>query len=99
MVRRVWKEPEFDSFSPRGQRNLDEIALSIDEYEALRLVDTGGMSQEEAAKKMGISQPTLNRLLKGARRKAATAITSGKILRIGGGNCRMMRRRNGPLRR
>ena len=41
---------------------LEETTLTVDEFEALRLKDLNGVEQEEAAQKMGISQPTFNRL-------------------------------------
>ncbi|RLG21446.1 hypothetical protein DRN74_02695 [Candidatus Micrarchaeota archaeon] len=83
--RRIWMEPEVDIFLPGGVSNFEEIILTFDEHEALRLVDKDGLSQEEAAKKMNISQPTLSRLLRSARAKVATAITTGRAIRIEGG--------------
>ncbi len=84
----VGGEPGFTYFKPQGvpMRDLEEVILSVDEYEALRLADMDGLSQEEAAKKMGISQPTFYRLLSSARRKVSQAIVNGKAIRIEGGN-------------
>ncbi|MCD6414032.1 MAG: DUF134 domain-containing protein [Candidatus Diapherotrites archaeon] len=82
--RRVGFEPGVTYFKPRGvpMFNLGEIRLEFSEVEALRLVDLEGHSQGETAKKMGISQPTLNRLLKVARQKIADALVNGKAIRI-----------------
>ena len=85
-MRRIGMEPEIGFYGPRGIKNAEEVILSFDEHEALRLVDREEMSQLEAAKKMEISQPTLNRLLRTARKKVALAITSGRAIRIEGGN-------------
>jgi len=66
-------------------RCLEEVLLGIDECEALKLVDYLGLGQEAAAEKMHVSQPTLSRILAGARKKTAEAVTQGKALRIEGG--------------
>ena len=64
--RRVGFRPGVTYFKPAGvrMRNLKEVILSVDEYESVRLKDLDGLDQEEAAKKMDVSQPTFNRLLK-----------------------------------
>jgi len=64
----------------------EEVVLGFDEVEALRLKDLLGFPQEEAAKVMGVSQPTFHRILKGARRKVADALVNHKALRIEGGS-------------
>ncbi len=50
------------------------IVLAADEFEAYRLVYYHGLTQEEAAKRMGISRGTLWRLLDNARRKIGYAL-------------------------
>ncbi len=82
--RRVEFYPNITFYKPAGipLRTLDEEVLKIDEIEALRLCDKEGLKQEEAAKKMGVSQPTLYRILKSAREKLARAIIEGKAIRI-----------------
>ena len=64
----------------------DEIEISADELEAIRLADVEGYSQVEAAEMMGISQPTFHRILKEARRKVGRAILEGRKVRIVGGD-------------
>jgi len=66
--------------------------LTVEELEALRLKDLEGLNQEEAAKKMGISQPTFNRILSSARKKVTDALVSGKSIRISGGVYKMVGR-------
>ncbi len=85
-MRRIGMEPEIGFYGPRGIKNAEEVILSFDEHEALKLVDREGLSQAKAAIEMNISQPTLNRLLKDARKKVALAITTGRAIRIEGGN-------------
>lgn len=95
--RRVWFKPWCRKFRPAGPRisPLEEVVLTIDELESIRLKDYEGLSQTEAAKKMNISQPTFQRLYESARKKIADAIVNGKIIRIEGGTYRMMGRGRG----
>jgi predicted DNA-binding protein (UPF0251 family) len=72
-------------FKPRGIPlfRLQEITLSLDELETLRLADEKGLYQEDGASRMGVSRATFGRILKGARQKVAEAILQGKALRVG----------------
>lgn len=74
-------------FKPQGIPlvSLNEIVLTLDACEALRLVDVEGVDQQEAARRMNVSRSTLSRILAEARRTTATAITRGLALRIEGG--------------
>ncbi|MFH1182373.1 MAG: DUF134 domain-containing protein [Candidatus Woesearchaeota archaeon] len=88
ICRRVSFEPGITYFKPAGVRlfELEEVILAVEELEALRLKDFTRLEQEEAAAKMGISQPTFHRLLLSARKKIADALVNGKALRVSGGN-------------
>jgi predicted DNA-binding protein (UPF0251 family) len=66
-------------------RMLEEVTLTLDEFEALRLADHEGLYQEAAAQQMGISRPTFSRLIAEARRKVARFMVRGTALRIEGG--------------
>jgi uncharacterized protein len=76
--------PGASYFKPRGIPliYLEEVSLSLDELEALRLADCEELYQQEAAARMEVSRPTFGRILHEARRKVAGAIVSGKALRI-----------------
>jgi len=74
-------------------RMLEEVCLSVDEAEAVRLKDLEGLEQEEGADKMGISRPTFQRVLMSARQKVADALLNGKAIRIEGGNFELAVRR------
>ena len=82
--RRVRFDPKAVYFKPRAipLSMLDEVELGVDELEALRLCDFLGIEQEIAAKKMGISQSTLSRILISARKKVAEALIEGKAIKI-----------------
>lgn len=92
--RRIWFEPSTTYFKPAGVRmiNLSEVVLTLDEFEAVRLKDLEGLEEEAAAKKMGISQPTFNRIVNAARKKIADAIVYGKAIKITGGVFKIERR-------
>jgi len=89
--RRVASWPSCFLFKPAGvpRRSLREVALTVDEFEALRLADYEGLYQEEAAKQMGVSRQTFGRIVESARRKAAEALVEGLALRIDGGEVAM----------
>lgn len=87
--RRMLQEPPFNSgFVPsNGEYDTTEgIVLLYEEYEALRLSDYEGLSQEEAAQKMDVSRPTFTRIYKATREKIATAFVENKQIFIDGGN-------------
>jgi len=64
---------------------LEEVILTLDELESLRLADLDGLYQEQAAEQMRISRPTFARIVEEARRKVADALVHGKALRLEGG--------------
>ena len=82
--RRVLFDPDVIYFKPRAVplSELEEVDLGRDELEALRLCDFKNLDQVEAAKKMRISQSTLQRILSSARQKVAEALTEGKAIKI-----------------
>lgn len=86
--RRVLSPPLMVGFKPFGvpQSMAEEIVLTYDEYEVIRLLDYEGMLQEEAAEKMNISRPTLTRIYESARKTIAKAFVEGKMIVIDGGN-------------
>ena len=61
---------------------LEEIALELDELEALRLADLEGLYQADVALQMGVSRQTIGNILERAHRKIADALINGKALRI-----------------
>lgn len=78
-------------FKPRGvpMSALEEVNLTLDELEALRLADLEGFYQEEAAKKMDISRQTFGNIINSAHKKVADSIINSKALKIEGGFYRM----------
>ncbi len=93
--RRIAGRPGAPIFKPIGipVRALDEVVMTLDEFEAMRLADLDGLYQEQAAEQMNVSRPTLSRIIDSAHRKMADALVHGKALRIGGGPVQMEGRR------
>jgi uncharacterized protein len=104
--RRVAGEPAASIFKPIGipMRELEEIVMTLDEFEAIRLADLERLYQEQAADQMKVSRPTFARIIDAAHRKVAEVLVTGKALRIEGGpihtrGCRCGRRYQADERR
>ncbi len=93
--RRVAGEPVCKIFKPAGvpASSLEEVVLSIDEYEAIRLADLEGLYHEHAAESMGVSRQTFGRIVEVARGKIARVLVEGLALRIEGGEIVMAEQR------
>ena len=85
--RRVAYLPQVTFYKPRGipLSTLQQVNLTFDELEAVRLADFEGLYQEQAAEKMGISRQTFGRIIESAHKKIADALVNGKALSIKGG--------------
>jgi len=85
--RRVAQMPQATYYKPRGVplRTLEQVALTVDELEAMRLADLEGLYQEAAAQQMNVSRQTFGRIVEAARKKVADALVNGKALSIEGG--------------
>ena len=83
--------PQSDYFKPRGipLSALEEVVLTVDEFEAVRLADLEDLYQEQAAEKMNVSRPTFGRIIESAHKKVAEALVQGKALKIEGGRFEM----------
>jgi predicted DNA-binding protein (UPF0251 family) len=79
--------PQVNYYKPRGVplSVLEQIDLTVDELEAIRLTDLEGLYQADAAEKMNISRQTLGRIISSAHKKIADALVNGKALLIEGG--------------
>jgi uncharacterized protein len=79
--------PDVTYFKPRGIPTslLEEVRLTLDEFEAIKLADFEALYQEQAAIKMNISRQTFGRIIDSAHRKIADVLINGKALKIEGG--------------
>jgi predicted DNA-binding protein (UPF0251 family) len=89
--RQIGAMPGRTCFQPEGTTALpcEEVHLTLDEYEAIRLADLEGLYQEQAALRMNISRQTFGRIIEAARRKVADVLVNGKVLKIEGGSVSM----------
>ena len=86
-LRKIRFFPEITYFKPAGipLHYLSEEVLTLDEVEAMRLAELEDLDQEEAAKKMGISRITFQRILHAAHKKIAKCLIYGKAIKMKGG--------------
>ncbi len=89
--RRICGVPQVDTFCPNGYENTEPILLTLDEYEAIRLVDLEQQTHEQCAAQMDISRSTVQEIYESARSKIAAYLVHGKPLHITGGNYRICR--------
>ncbi len=82
--RRISHQPPSDYFKPAGipLRELQTVELAADEMEAIRLADGENLYHTEAARRMGVSRQTFDRIVKRARQKVAQALVNGHALKI-----------------
>ena len=78
-------------FRPQGRKALapQDVYLTVDEFETLRLSDLEGLTHAQAAGLMQVSRPTFTRILMAAHRKVADGLVNIKSIRIEGGCCRI----------
>jgi predicted DNA-binding protein (UPF0251 family) len=82
--REISGKPQVSYFKPNGicASELEQVELSLDEWEALRLFNKENLNQTEGAEKMKISQSTFQRILCSGRKKLALAVLDGKAIKI-----------------
>ena len=85
--RKVCQMPKTKEFRPTGEVSCESaVILTVDEYEAVRLIDKQGFSQEECSNYMQVARTTVQLIYNSARKKIADAIVDGLSLRIEGGD-------------
>jgi len=85
--RRIERLPVYRSFSPDDAAAAEDVRMTVDEYEALRLLDDEGLTQEACAARMSIARTTVTAIYDSARKKVADVLVHGKRLLITGGCC------------
>ena len=87
--RRVCCLPENNRFGPLDAQAEDTVTMTVDEFEAIRLMDVEGFTQEQCAAQMDISRTTVQGIYDSARKKLAQSLVNGKALLIEGGEYRL----------
>ncbi|HPL81141.1 MAG TPA: DUF134 domain-containing protein [Anaerolineaceae bacterium] len=84
--RKVCSLPDNSRFGPLDSpADASHVNMTVDEYEAIRLIDLEGFTQEECAQQMNIARSTVQGIYGEARKKLAESLVIGKILHIEGG--------------
>lgn len=97
---RKWKKvcslPDINIFGPLNiEYKDDSVIMSVEEYEAIRLIDLENLKQEECAERMNVARTTVQGIYVNARKKIAEFLVSGKTLVIEGGNYKLCDGRGG----
>ena len=88
--RKVCAMPPRSQFAPvEGELAGEAVVLTVDEYEAIRLIDRERHTQEECAGRMNVARTTVQQIYDSARGKLAAALVEGRPLRIEGGEYRL----------
>jgi len=86
--RKIYRPPLMKGYKPFGIPlcEIEKINLTFEEYESIRLVLYNNLQQEQAAKQMNVSRPTLTRIYNKALNNIAIAFIEGKAIAFEGGN-------------
>jgi len=89
--RRICRLPEYDYYGPLriSSSAAEAVVMSVDEYEAIRLIDWEKLTQEECADRMQVARTTVQSIYNSARTKIADSLINGKHLSIKGGSFRV----------
>lgn len=89
--RNICSLPESNRFGPLNTHRdpKETVRMTVDEYEAIRLIDLEGFTQEECAEQMGVARSTVQGIYLEARKKLAEVLVNGKLLFIEGGEYRL----------
>ena len=67
--RRICALPRHNTFGPLTGGGDGTVEMAVEEYEAIRLMDLLGCTQEECAAQMGVARSTVQQVYDTARRK------------------------------
>ncbi|HBR03843.1 MAG TPA: hypothetical protein DD738_14675 [Ruminiclostridium sp.] len=85
--RKVCSLPKSNRFGPLDSPFDAEnhVHMTVDEYEAIRLIDLEGFTQEDCSEQMHVARTTVQSIYAEARKKLAESLVYGKVLLIEGG--------------
>lgn len=85
-AKRICGLPARDQFGPLNCQAGEWVTMTLEEYEAIRLIDLMDCTQEECAAQMRVARTTVQAVYNQARKKLAEVLVHGKRLRIDGGS-------------
>lgn len=82
--RRIGGQPIHRCFKPNGipLKDLKQVALLPEEFEALRLADYNKLSHQDSADQMGVSRQTFGNIVSSARFKVAAGLVEGHAIML-----------------
>lgn len=72
--RRICFEPKYDSFAPRGSKNMEQVMLTVDEFEAVRLIDHEKKPMSSVPDRWGFPVLRSRKCMKRTGRRLRTAL-------------------------
>ena len=84
--RRVCAMPTCHRFGPTDASPADAVVMTVDEFEAIRLIDLENLTQEACANRMNVARATVQAIYSSARTKLAECLVQGYELHIVGGD-------------
>lgn len=82
LERKLELKPVSKYFGPKDIEAKHDVVLLHEELEAIHLMDSFCMYQEDAAKKMNVSRATFARIIKSARKKISLALITGSNIKV-----------------
>ncbi len=82
LQRKLELKPVSKYFGPKDIVAKHDVILLHEELEAIHLMDSFCMYQEDAAKKMNVSRATFARIIKSARKKISLALITGSNIKV-----------------
>ena len=82
--RTIYQLPECRTFT--AEHAAETVVVTLDELEAVRLMDQEGLDQAACADRLHVARTTAQNIIRRARAKIADALVNGKTIQIGGGS-------------
>lgn len=77
--------PTLQSFN-KNRTSKEQVNITIDEFEVIRLIDYEGLTQMECAKQMQVARTTITSVYDNVRYKISDSIINNKEIVINGGD-------------
>jgi len=86
-MRQICHMPTYTDFGPKSRvEPKEEVHMTVDEFESIRLIDYEDLTQEECASQMNIARSSVQHIYNSARQKVALMIVTGAPMSISGGS-------------
>lgn len=86
----ICAKPEAKAFNA-DKKSKEQVVLTVDEYETIRLIDYAGLTQQECARQMQVARSTITSVYESARYKFSDSLINNKELHISGGDYQLCR--------